>query len=160
MARRRKVDYRKVINYLLLVVGSLLAVWLGRALIAAVPTSQWPVSTAIIYKSEVIYTTSNPSDKEKTLHSARINYRYQVDGVTYFGDQIYQTDIPLLGREAATDLVLEFPTGSIQKVRYNPQDPGAAVLKTGVSGTLLLLVAPTLLFLVIGFSAVRTKRGK
>jgi hypothetical protein len=160
MVTRRKVDYRTLIGYLLLLAGSLMGLMVGSSLVAGYRTTQWLTSTAIIYASRVVYTTSNPTDKSKSLHSAFISYRYQVDGVTYTGDQVYQTDIPLLGREVVKDLIREFPTGSIHKVYYDPVDPESVVLKTGISNTLLLLVAPTLLFLAIGYRAVRANQVK
>ena len=151
--RRREINYQVLVGYLLLFSGSLISIWLVLSLIKGIQTYWWADSVAIIYESKVLYTTSNPLDKKKTLHTVLINYRYQIEGKTHTNTQIYRTDIPLLGFDQAGQLIDKFPTGSIQPVYYDAQFPEDSVLIQGVSATLLLLLAPVFLFLVIGLRA-------
>ena len=150
----RKIDYQILVGYLLLFSGSLLAIWIFFSLVTGIRTYWWDNNVAIIYESKILLTTSNPLDKLKTFHKVQIRYRYQVDGKSHESKRIYQTDIPLLGLDQAQQIIDQYPTGSVQTDFYNPASPQEAVLVQGIATTQLLMIAPILLFLVIGYRLV------
>ena len=135
-----------------------MTLWQCQVLLSGLMTFQWQETVALIYESEIVYTTSNPADKDQAVFSTHINYKYQVDGTTLTNTRIYATDVPFLGEEQATALITQYPVGSIQTVFYNSRNPEESVLIKGVSVSAILLIAPTLAFLAIGFSIVKRTR--
>jgi hypothetical protein len=97
----------------------------------------WPIAPGIITES---YVQSNDSltGRRQRSRSARITYRYPVDGKAYNGDVIsygkgfFDGEYMQVGR---------YPQGSRVDVHYDPKNPARAVLDPGagaVSGLALL----------------------
>jgi hypothetical protein len=149
---RRKIDYRKLVGYLLLTVGGVFGGWLLLLMTQDLATLKWSATNGIIYRAELVYTTSHPFDKNTEFFHTNIEYRYQVDNQSYLGERVYRRDIPYLSRQEGEARLAQFTPGSLRPVAYNPSDPSEAVLVTGVSRTLWLLLAPAVLFFAIGLS--------
>ncbi|MFT6435527.1 MAG: hypothetical protein ACJAVI_003582 [Candidatus Azotimanducaceae bacterium] len=153
--QRRKIDYKKLVGYLLLVAGITFTAWLGRSVIIGVQTQDWPSSSGLIYQAEVSYTTSHPSDKRKKFYQSHFEYRYRIEKKAYSGTRIYLTDLPYLSEQDAQILIEKYPTGTLVKVYYDASDPSRAVLQTGNPPTLWLLLGTSLLFTALGFRLAR-----
>ena len=153
---RRKIDYKKLIGYLLLIAGISFTSWLGRSVILGVQTQDWPSSDGMIYQAAVSYTASHPSDKSQKFFQSQFEYRYRIDGKAHSGTSIYLTDSPYLSEQDAQMLIKKYPTGRPVKVYYDASDPSKAVLQTGTPPTLWLLLGTSLLFTVLGFKLTRS----
>lgn len=153
---RRKIDYKKLVGYLLLVAGITFTSWLGRSVILGVQTQDWPSSDGLIYQAEVSYTASHPSDKSQKFFQSHVEYRYRIDRRSHSGSRIYLTDLPYLSAQDAQMLMEKYPTGTPVKVYYDASDPSQAVLQTGNPPTLWLLLGTSLLFTVLGFRLTRS----
>jgi len=150
--RHRKVDYRKVIGFLLITGGGLVTSWLGLNLYQGMATQNWPTTQGMIYSAKLGYTTSHPFDKDAAFYHTIVSYRYQVDGATYTGDTVYLKDIPFLSLDEAEQRLVMFSPASLHTIAYDPDAPATAVLVSGVAPTLWQLLAPAILFLGIGIS--------
>jgi hypothetical protein len=153
--KRRKIDYKKLVGYLLLVAGITFTAWLGRSVINGVQTQDWPSSSGLIYQAEVSYTTSHPSDKSQKFYQSHLEYRYRIEKRAYSGTRIYLTDLPYLSEQDAQMLIKKYPTGTLVKVYYDVADPSQAVLQTGNPPNLWLLLGTSLLFTALGFRLAR-----
>ncbi len=152
---RRKLDYRKLVGYLLLVAGITLSSWLGRSVILGVNTGDWATTEGLIYQSEVSYTTSHPSDKRQKFYRSHLEYRYRIDRKAFAGTRVYRTDLPYLSEQDAETLIEKYPTGTPVTIYYDKNDPTQAVLQTGNPPTLWLLLGTSLLFAALGFRLTR-----
>jgi len=150
--RKRKVDYRKVIGFLLITGGGIVTIWLGLNLYLGMTTLNWPTTQGVVYAAELSYTTSHPFDKSAAFYHTIVAFRYQVDGTTYTGNLVYLKDIPYLSIDEAKQRLAMFSPASLHRVAYNPDAPATAVLIAGVAPTLWRLLAPAILFLGIGIS--------
>ena len=146
----KRIDYRHVVAHLLLVAGVIMAIWLTWVMIQGYLAQSWPKTKAIIYESSMSLTSSTPSKHYYQIH---IRYKYRIKNTHFSNKQLYIADVPLLNESEARELIEYYSIGSIHDVFFEPQNPNNAVLKTGVSNVLILLTAPTLLFLGIGLSA-------
>ena len=152
---RRRIDYQKLVGYLLLVGGITLTPWLGRNVILGVNTADWATTEGLIYRSGVSYTTSHPSDKTQKFFTSHLEYRYRVDRTSFFGTKLYFTELPYLSEQDAQSLIEKYPTGAPVTVHYDSTDPSQAVLETGNPPTLWLLLGTALLFTALGFRLAR-----
>jgi hypothetical protein len=89
----------------------------------------WPTAPGVITESRV---DSSRNRDGQWSHTARIRYRYTVDGKTYNGDTIsYAKGL----FDGASVQVSRYPQGSAVGVYYDPKDPASAVLDPGAGPT-------------------------
>jgi hypothetical protein len=89
----------------------------------------WPVVTGVITESRL---DSRRNRDGQWSHTARIHYRYDVNGKTYNSDTIsYAKGL----FDGASVQVSRYPQGSAVGVHYDPKDPRSAVLDPGTGPT-------------------------
>jgi hypothetical protein len=117
-----------------------MAIWIVWALSYGYYTQTWPKTKALIYESLM---TSNSAHPESTnnYYQVQLRYKYQAKNVSYSNKHIYLTDILLLTKEQASDLVKYYSVGTIHDVHFNENSPDNSVLKTGISSVLILFAA-------------------
>jgi hypothetical protein len=87
----------------------------------------WPTVPGVVAESEVVRYRTGPTDRRRSS-SARITYRYVVDGKTYLAHRTsYFKDF----FDGAIMEVGRYPQGSWVTVHYHPGDPATAVLDPG-----------------------------
>jgi len=153
---RRKIDYRKLVGYLLLVGGITLSTWLGRSVIMGIQTLDWESTDGLIYQSGVSYATSHPNDKRQKFFRSHLEYRYRIANRAHAGTRVFRNDLPYLSQQDAEALVNKYPIGTPVKIYYDASDPTQAVLQTGNPPTLWLLLGTSLLFAALGFRLARS----
>ena len=157
--QRRKIDYQMLVGYLLCTAGLMLGSWLSFGIFKSLETNDWPGTEGMVYHSEIQTGTTNPVDQNATYNQVLVHYRYRVANTAYENTNIYRNDAPMLSEAQAKQLAAAFPIGSVQSIYYNPNNPAESVLIQGISTTLLYLLAPSLLFVAVGFSTIK-KRGR
>ncbi|MES2820486.1 MAG: DUF3592 domain-containing protein [Pseudomonadota bacterium] len=96
----------------------------------------WPSVTATVTRSEV-QSRTKPRDNDKqwetlegrTVYEANVGYRYEIDGVQYNGNRIKVNSSSYASRSTAEQVLAEYPVGKSVTAYYNPEEPGASVLK-------------------------------
>jgi Protein of unknown function (DUF3592) len=107
---------------------------------------QWPVAEGRVLVAEVIKRMSK-SDDEFDSYIPKVRYAYTVNGVAREGDviRIGLRDLGYIKEQQARDHMARYPVGATIAVRYDPQNPQAAVLEIGQVGAARYLFAGTLL---------------
>lgn len=169
--------------------GALLALGLTPNVRRWVAARSWPTTNGTItssavlageaaddYRGELLTGTDERANIGGTgEYVPRVEYEYRVDGIRYEGDRISWTDGAFSRRSMAATLVGQYPPGTIVELRYDPADPGEAVLRsTTRSNRWLLAVAaigsaafggyvaagyPAVSYLPLGVGAVVTAVG-
>jgi hypothetical protein len=110
-------------------IGVVLLVFGAYTRVQSLRSRSWPVVAGVITESRV---RSSRSTGGESSHSARIAYRYIVNGKTYNGDTIsYAKGL----FEGASVQVSRYPQGSVVGIHYDPTDPSSAVLDPGTGPT-------------------------
>jgi hypothetical protein len=138
-----------------LVVLSLLVILISRALTKKTRAMrEWPTTVGRIIRSEVTTTVqhhnrlnSSRGSYDVTMYNPRIVYSYEVDGVSFEGDDIGWS-ISANKPSVAEKSVKRYPLQSQVPVFYNPDDPAEATLAPagGVLALILWLVAGAVAF--------------
>lgn len=95
-------------------------------------STRWPAVEGEIVSSEIAFSQSNSSTtSNRATPYAKIEYRYEVDGKSYRGDQV---DFRAWSRRTSQveQLLQRFPRGPA-RVYFDPDQPDTAVLAPGVS---------------------------
>ncbi|HLG83256.1 MAG TPA: DUF3592 domain-containing protein [Bradyrhizobium sp.] len=121
---------------------------------AAAAAMQWPVADGVVLATDIVKRISK-SDDEFDSYVPRVRYAYTVDGVRREGDviRIGLGDLGYVREQQARDHLARYPVGASIAVRYDPQQPQAAVLEIGQLGATRYLLAGGLLG-AVGVGAV------
>ena len=149
---RKRHYYQRGIGYILFAAGVILTVTLGSSVVRGYDTYNWPQSSALIYQATMQQTTRIG---EQALYRPDVAYRFQVDGETYIGEQLYRSDIPFNSERELGRQLDEFSVGSIRPVYVNPKLPSEAVLIQGVQSQFLLGLVFAVACFAIGLSTFR-----
>ncbi len=124
--RRRRGDAGLVLGGMVFGLVGLVAMGiLGYSIWWTSKAAQWPVAEGTVMRSEV---TSRRGSKGGRTLGASIEYQYLVGNRTYTGDRVVFGDYSSSGGGHARELVEKYPAGARVEVRYNPEDPGDAIL--------------------------------
>ena len=107
-------------------------------------STSWP-------KVEAVITYSSAEDSHDSTSFARIEYSYEVNGLTYKGDRIYAESFDTaMSRKNAEELANKFPVGRRGPVSYDPRNPKNSLLLTGVGSNIWLPFYGGIIFIVFG----------
>jgi len=130
------------------VVGSGFSIWSIVNLISALSSRRWPSTSGVVVVSDL----QRSWDSDGTIeYRPELSYRYTVQGSEFvasrarFGDRL---SINWSG--PAVRIVTKYPVGKVVSVRYNPDDPGEAVLEPGLNALIFVGIAFGLVFLLFG----------
>ncbi|MFH1299426.1 MAG: DUF3592 domain-containing protein [Planctomycetota bacterium] len=112
--------------------GFLVTYLLGLPLIEQAKASKnWPTTEGVVLNSKVV--THRSSNSSSSTYSAKVIYRYQVEGQNHEGKTVwFGSDLSTSNRSLAEETVGKYPNDKKVTVYYDPQDPAAAVLEPGV----------------------------
>ena len=107
-------------------------------------STSWP-------KVEAVITYSSAEDSHDSTSVARIEYSYEVNGMTYKGDRIYAESFDAgMSRKNAEELANQFPVGRRGPVSYDPRNPKNSLLLTGAGSNVWLPFYGGIIFIVFG----------
>lgn len=117
--------------------GALLMLLLGIALTAfgvisiqkALASKSWPTTEGKVTASDV---SSERDSDGKTMYKAEVRYAYTVNGKSYESDKIKMISSSSSSSGMEQKTAGKYPVGATVKVRYNPSNPGTAVLEAGL----------------------------
>lgn len=99
----------------------------------AVNSNDWPQAQGEVVSSELVQRSrTHRSGKRITVHSAKVNYVYHVDGKPFASHQLKWADRHGSSQVEA-DMLSQYPAGASVTVFYNPDNPAEAVLQKGIS---------------------------
>lgn len=116
----------------------------------------WPQTSGFIISTQVkssrvrIRRGSSGGYRMATRYEPEIIYRYQANGTTHQGYQLYLGQKVLYSHTADVEKILtRYPVGDTITVYYNPENPAIATLspKTGWATTALWLTGTFLFFM-------------
>ena len=107
----------------------------------------WPGTPAVIVRSSV---ESRPGNKGGTTYTARVAYRYSVNGTEYVATKLSFGEYGSSDRSHAKEIVDRYPAGATVTVRYPAEDPARAVLEPGVTKTAIVTVCFGAVFFAVG----------
>ncbi len=151
---RKRSNYQRGIGYILFTAGVILTVSLGSSVVRGYDTYSWPQSTALIYKATMKQTTQLG---EQALYQPDVSYRYQVNGETFEGQNLYRSDIPFNPERELGRQLDEFSVGAIRPIYINPELPSEAVLIQGVQSQFLVGLVFAIACFAIGLSSLRQR---
>ena len=94
---------------------------------------EWPTTEGVITASHI--TSSHKTSTEKGWHGnryqyeVRVQYAYEVDGVSYSGNRLRIRPNKYSSEESAQRELAEYPLGQRVRVHYNPREPERSLLK-------------------------------
>ncbi len=107
-------------------------------------STSWP-------KAEAVITYSAAEDSHDSTSVARIEYSYEVNGMTYKSDRIYAESFDTgMSRKNAEELAMKFPVGRRGPVSYDPKNPKNSILLPGVGSDIWLPFYGGIIFIVFG----------
>jgi hypothetical protein len=109
----------------------------------------WPTVPGRIVRSEI---RANHAANGLPGFRALIRYAYVVDDEEYEGREVSGGEFPYRSARSANRRVAAYPVGELVTVRYSPNDPEIAVLKTGMSVDVLYLPVMTGLLLLVALA--------
>jgi hypothetical protein len=142
-------------------VGIFVLVWGFKNLKHARTSVSWSSVSGMIVASDVEQMTSRTSSGgEEIRYVPRIRYEYKVDGIRYASGRISFGGRTLhKSPDAAEAELADFPVGKAVPVYHDPAAPSSSVLKPGVSGSVYLVFAGGLLFILLGLLVAFGKSG-
>jgi hypothetical protein len=118
-------------------------------------SNEWPEVSARVQSAEVNKTRTKNG---RYRHHARISYTYQVQGMDYTSNRVGLAGQGSGSESHANDLVKEYAPGKTVKAYHDPAHPGSAVLIRGVGSSIWLLFIVGVVFIVLGFYIMFSKR--
>jgi hypothetical protein len=121
----------------------------------------WPIYKTIVARAswtevpcEILSSSvgSHPGD-DSTTYSVDVRYRYTVDGQDYESDRYRFLQGSSSGYQGKAEVVESLPPGTVTTCRVDPEDPAQAVLFTGFSWSLLLVLFP-IPFIAVGAGGI------
>ena len=94
---------------------------------------EWPTTEGVITASHI--TSSHKTSTEKGWHvnryqyEVRVQYAYEVDGVSYSGNRLRIRPNKYSSEKNAQRELAEYPLGQRVRVYYNPREPERSLLK-------------------------------
>lgn len=152
MPNPRRNYYQRGIGYILFTAGVVLTVVIGSSVLRGYNTHDWQQTSGIMYRSTMVQTTQLG---EQPLYQPDVSYRYQINGETFVGENLYRTDLPFNDERELGKELDEFPTGSLQMIYVNPEYPEESVLIPGVQNQLILGLIFAIACFAIGLSSFR-----
>lgn len=107
----------------------------GRPVVRAWISRRWPHAEATVIRTTVDELAPRTSGGQRT-YQLRIAYRYKVGERTYEGNRFsFANDGPASRmNQVIVEERRKFPNGTRLDVRYDPADPGSAVMDTSIAG--------------------------
>jgi hypothetical protein len=118
------------ITVIFMAVGGFFVVQGVREWMKASDSAAWPTVAGTVTHSEVTRHTSTSKGRTRTSYNARIEFDYEIDGVTYRGDRL-TFKVTSSSQSGAQETVDRHPVGSTVTVSYDPDDRTRAVLEPG-----------------------------
>jgi hypothetical protein len=110
----------------------------------ATESNGWPLTPGVVLTAEVVAEARRGGG----AYEPTVTYSYTVAGTPYVANVLRSGGFDFGSRANAEAKLAQYPVGSRVDVRYDPDDPGRAVLETGGSGWWGFLAAG--LFAAIG----------
>ena len=99
---------------------------------AGLEAKSWPATSGVVQHSAVAK-RDRVGHRRGDTYRAHVEYAYSVDGRYYRASRISFGELPTGFSAPARWTVERYPTASEVRVHYDPDDPGRAVLVTGVT---------------------------
>ena len=118
--------------FYVLVFGGVMYVGIQQALEMG-DSRKWPTTEGVITESHI--TSSHKTSTEKGWHGSRyeyevrVQYAYEVDGVSYNGNRLRIRPNKYSSEKNAQRELAEYPLGQRVRVYYNPKEPERSLLK-------------------------------
>ena len=114
-------------------------------------SQHWNSTVAKIISSDLDAQISTDNEGyQTTTYLAKINFSYEVDGITYESDRInFDYGMRTSNLRKQQSVVEQYPEGSTIPVFYDPKDPSQAVLEKRVNGTFTTILVAAV-FIGIG----------
>lgn len=95
----------------------------------------WPSSQGRILSSEIGKRRSQGKKHgRRTIYSAKIEYEYYVNGITYISKRVSFGDYGSSNPAHARSIIARYPSNSTVTVYFNPENPIVSVLEQGGGG--------------------------
>lgn len=118
---------------------------------------RWPTVAGTVVERDVVLSTVGAVSTPGSRYRARVRYTYVVDGVTYEGDKILAVGGFTGSREAMQREIDRFD-GPVE-VRYNPENPAEACLKSVPSWWAIAAFGGAALAILVGLVQLVTMRS-
>jgi hypothetical protein len=142
------------VGLLFAIIGTVALAWTAVNFIYALLSCRWPEATGTVVVSDL---QRSPNVEGGHTYRPEVSYRYTVNGEEFVASRTRFGDRLELGWSApAVRIIRRYRVGTVVRVRYNPDDPGDAVLEPGVNGLLFASAAFGGVFTLIGIAALRS----
>ena len=128
-----------------LAAGIGISIWGWSVLQNARVSESWPATDGEVLSSSVRVV----NDDDGTAYFGDVTFRYTVEDVVYTSDNVSFGQYGSGDRSHAEEIVAKYPAGSGVTVRYDPADPGTAVLEPGVTWSSYFMLAFGAVFICI-----------
>ena len=119
-------------------------------------SESWGYTNAIIVKSEVKkevtreISTSSRVGGESITYKADIEYKYELDGISYRGNRVSYGETSTGDPKDAQKIVDKYPKDKMVYLYVSPNDPKEVVIENGISNGVYFLPIFGLVFFLIG----------
>ncbi len=125
---------------ILLVIGMIAFLFLGRSVLLGQKSRSWPSVAGSILQSGIETHQSTDDDGSiSTTYGVSLVYKYTISGQEFQGTRRTFTDVRTSSLLRTQKILVSYPQGGSVTVFYNPDDPSSCVLEPGV-GTYIYIV--------------------
>jgi len=147
--RESRMKIAKTLGLIFVFLSLLILFFMIRSDMNALSSSTWPTVKGEVMASKVVLVHGGASGHSTLRYIPAIQYKYVVDGVSFFGDRVYFAS-DAGGESFCKEKVENYPVGKSVNVFYNSNDPKESVLEPGISlFSILMLGIINLVFIIL-----------
>jgi hypothetical protein len=135
-----------VVSVAMLVLGSIFIAITISSMLAAGEAAGWPTTEGIVLDGHI---DKQEGSEGEVSYSPELAYRYQVDGVIYYGDRLFVTPYSS-DYSWAQSYLYKYPVGSTITVHYDSENPSEAVIELQANQVDYVLLMVGIVFIAFG----------
>ncbi|MEZ5894385.1 MAG: DUF3592 domain-containing protein [Parvularculaceae bacterium] len=121
---------------LFLVIGVSILGFGARSYTLSKQAADWPTTPGTVTSSDFVVS----SDDDSTTYRAKVEYKYNPDGIERTGDKIAFGYAGSSSRKFHEEIYEALPVGTQVAVRYDPNNPDRAALSHGVNQSIIFML--------------------
>lgn len=146
-----KAIFLRLTGLIPLLIGIFLAQHAGRTLLEAYKSSDWLSVEGKVLSSKVGSIDASGSTRKNPVPIARVEYVYEVDGISYTSSRISHNDYGSNIKGQQQKIVDRYPQDSTVKVFYSPIKPSSSILEKRVPIASYLTIGMGVIFILVGY---------
>jgi hypothetical protein len=140
--------FTRIVGVIPLIIGLLLSIYAIKNMADYYVSGKWPNVSGTVLSSKV-GATGNKIKSSTVI--AKVNYTYEVKGVSYQSSRISHNDYGTDSLERNKIISDRYPENAEVKVFYDPNRPSSSILEYKLPFSYILILGGGVIFILIGY---------